>query len=126
MARKLNYPSKPWKDGQKAMLMNDIEFMYSQSLRKWVPITPGTVDNSQIEEAFGVSSINELLAKFTALDVRVNNIDSDLKYNGRIWKTSAAPLEGVYDNDVWIDTDLNKMYSWNAEGEIWVEINYIG
>jgi len=124
--RNLNYPAKPWKDGQRANLISDIEFMYSQSLKKWVPITPGTIDNSQITEAFGVNSINELLAKFNQLEKNVINLDSDLKYNGRIWKSTDAPLKGVYDNDVWIDTDLNKMYSWNAEGEIWVEINYIG
>ena len=119
---KLNYPSKPWNDGQRAMLLPDLQFAYSQSLKKWVPISPGTVDNSQIEEAFGVSSINELLEKFTNLDVRVNSIDSDLKYYGRIWKTAEPPLTNVNDNDVWVDIDTNIMYSWDENSAVWIQL----
>ena len=119
---KLNYPSKPWEDGQRAMLLPDLQFAYSQSLKKWVPISPGTVDNSQIEEAFGVSSINELLEKFTNLDVRVNSIDSDLKYHGRIWKTAEPPLTNVKHNDVWVDIDSNIMYNWDENSAVWIQL----
>ena len=123
---KLNYPTKPWTDGQIASLVEGMEFMFSGTLRKWIPITPGSSNSSQLESAFRVSTLKELIDKYTIIEKDVSNLDSDIKNKGRIWKTQIAPTTNVYENDVWIDTNQNKMYSWDATGEVWVEINYIG
>ena len=116
---KLTYPSKPWKDGQKAYLMPGLQFVYSLSLRKWVPITPGTSTEDQIQEAFGVRTAEEVDKLF--LDV--TELQNQLTSRGKVWRTSTRPsITEVSNNDVWIDQDTAKLFFYNASAEAWIQL----
>ena len=65
---KITYPPKPWSEGQRAFLMEGLEFMYSASLKKWVPITPGYATTEQLSAAFEVETIEQLNTKFAAIE----------------------------------------------------------
>ena len=50
------YPAKPWSDGQRANLMTSstVEFMYSQSLKKWIPISPGFESKTELQQLLNI------------------------------------------------------------------------
>ena len=121
----LKYPPKPWHDGQKHSLINGIDFMYSQSLRKWIPVTPSYVSSSQLDEAFGVSTIQELVQKFEKTEDKFRQVDSDIALGGRIWKTLNRP-DNPRSNDIWIEQETGKTFSYVYQSDTWVEINYLG
>lgn len=117
---KLTYPKKPWTDGQRAMLIPGLQFIYSLSLKKWVPVTPGASTENQIEEAFGVKTAEEVERIF----IDVEQIKNDVIEYGRIWKTEVRPAASlVANNDVWIDQITAKMFFWNETFQTWIEIN---
>ena len=117
---KLTYPKKPWTDGQKAYLMTGLQFIYSLSLRKWVPITPGSTDEEQIQAAFGVRTAEEVDQLF----INVDQLKSDVIEFGRIWKTQQQPpASDVHTNDVWIDPQTGRLLYYTT-GDTWVEITY--
>lgn len=138
---KLNYPSKPWRNGQRAMLIPGMEFMYSSSTKKWVPITPGYENEEQLQDSFNVRTIIELAEIFktetakiagslsivSKFDNRIQSVeeataefDSDITQSGRIWKTGSAP-SNPNPNDIWIDTVSGGTFSYDAIGETWVQ-----
>jgi len=133
--KNIKYPAKPWTDGQKAELMSGLSFMYSSSLRKWVPISPGAVQTTQIQEAFGVSTVDDLLAKYNTHEIKINELDSDNKVNkvrldnadsdiertGRIWKTLNRPTKPGK-NDIWIDETIGKAYSYDYDIDTWIQL----
>ena len=125
MARKMQYPPKPWLDGQRASLMPGIDFIYSQATKKWVPVTPGYVSSSQLQESFGVSSIQELVVKFENTEKRITNLDSDIQLAGRIWKTTNRP-DNPKHNDIWIEQTSGKTLSYVRSTDTWIELNYLG
>ena len=115
---KLVYPKKPWVDGQKANLLTGMQFIYSASMKKWVPITPGFEDRNQIEEAFGVRTVEEVERIFTDVDT----LKEDMLEFGRIWNTPEKPnLDLVHNNDIWIDPNDTKLYFWNGDIGAWVQ-----
>lgn len=117
---KLSYPKKPWTDGQKATLMPGLQFIYSLSLKKWVPITPGSTDEEQIQAAFGVRTAEEVEQLF----INVEQLQHDMFDFGRIWKTQdRPPNDRVYANDVWIDPETGKLLYYTTS-DTWVEITY--
>lgn len=118
---KLNYPSKPWIDGQSASLIPGLDFRYSQSLRKWIPVTPGAVDANQIEEAFEVRTLQALSKKFDNVIEKQAQLDSDIALSGRIWKTTQKP-DNPNANDIWYD-DEGKSFSYITATDTWVELN---
>ena len=120
---KLNYPPKPWSDGQLASLVGGIDFRYSQSLRKWVPITPGAVNTAQLEVAFEVRTVQELVTKFDEVTIVQDKLDSEIVQSGRIWKTENRPT-APNKNDIWYDENEGKTYSYIGATDTWVEINY--
>ena len=120
---KLNYPPKPWSEGQRASLLDGMDFMYSQSLKKWVPITPGAVSSAQLEVAFEVRTVQELVTKFDEVTEVQEKLDSEIAQSGRIWKTENRPTT-PNKNDIWYDEIEGKTYSYIAATDTWVEINY--
>lgn len=64
----LKYPQKPWKEGQQAELLKGMWFVYSSSMKKWIPVTPGYESQQQLETAFGVSTVVELNTKLADID----------------------------------------------------------
>lgn len=118
----IKYPPKPWRDGQRERLLPGIDFMYNAALKNWVPITPGYVSSKQLQENFGVSTVEQLSQKF---DAKVSSIDSDIQLSGRIWKTQLPP-KSPNKNDVWIDEKSGKTFSYVTASRTWVELNYVG
>ena len=123
----LNYPPKPWKNGQRASLLPGMEFMYSLSSKKWVPITPGYENEEQLQESFSVSTIVELAnvfkeetAKTQAVVTRVDRLDSDIVLSGRIWKTDTKPVS-PNKNDVWMDPNSGVTFTYNASADAWIQ-----
>ena len=117
---KLSYPPKPWKDGQKAYLVSDLLFIYSTSLKKWVPITPSFNDSNQLEQAFGVRTAEEVDKLFTTVD----QLKFDMVEFGRIWKTETRPDPAlVYDNDVWIDPATGLLVYWKGSASTWIQLS---
>lgn len=123
----LKYPAQPWKNGQKAELMQGMYFMYSSAIRKWVPISPGFENEQQLVQSFGVSTVQELNAKFeevntvtTILTTRTEQLDSDIQLSGRIWKTISRPT-APNNNDVWMEQATGKLFSYDATHDTWVE-----
>ena len=121
MSKKLSYPPKPWVDGQVASLMPGIEFFYSLSLRKWVPVTPGYSNAEQLQSAFGVSTLSEIKQLF---EVKTQQLDSDIERVGRIWKQIDRP-QRPKQHDMWYEEISGNFYSYNEKQDTWVEINYI-
>ena len=130
---KLNYPSKPWSDGQLAYLMTGLQFAYSASLKKWVPITPGTSTENQIEAAFGVRTAAEVEVLFTDVDTIKTDLNTikadnaalgvDLSARGKIWKTEQRPsTTEVNNNDVWIDQVSAKLFFYNQSEDVWIQL----
>ena len=114
----LVYPKKPWVDGQKANLMTGMQFVYSASMKKWVPITPGFESDAQLQEAFGVKTIEEVEQIFTD----VETLKEDMLEFGRIWNTPERPDESlVNNNDIWIDPNDTKLYFWNGNIGAWIQ-----
>ena len=121
MAKQLRYPAKPWVDGQIASLMPGIEFAYSLSLRKWVPVSPGFAKSEQIQDAFGVSTITEVKQLF---EQKTQQLDSDIDRAGRIWKQTVRPAQPKQ-HDMWFEENTGNFYSYDSKQDTWVEINYI-
>ena len=119
------YPPKPWEEGQKARLMSNstVEFLYSKSLRKWIPITPGFESKTELEEAYGVSTIQELNTKFVYLEQSQDYQDSDIRLSGRIWKKINTP-DNPRENDIWIDPISGKSFNYVEEQDAWIEFAY--
>ena len=116
---KLVYPKKPWVDGQKANLMTGMQFVYSASLKKWVPITPGFEDSTQLQQAFGVKTVEEVEQIFTD----VETLKEEMLEFGRIWKTEQRPDPSlVYDNDVWIDPVSGVLVYWKSSANTWIQL----
>jgi len=130
----LNYPPKPWRNGQRAMVIPGMEFMYSASTKKWVPITPGYENEEQLQDSFNVSTLVEVaelfkqetskiaaaVATVTNVEKSVALLDSDIKLSGRIWKSSSAP-SNPNANDIWLDANSGKTFSYNAAAQTWVQ-----
>ena len=121
----IKYPPKPWRDGQVESLIPGIEFMYNLALRNWVPISPGYVSDKQLQKNFGVSTVEELKVRISKSETRIDGIDSDVDYVGRIWKTRLPP-NYAKKNDVWIDLTTGKAFTFVGENRTWVELNYVG
>jgi hypothetical protein len=117
--QKIKYPAKPWRNGQRAELINGMEFIYSSSVKNWVPVTPGFENKTQLSEVFGVETIQELNEKFVQVDTKFVKIDSDIKQSGRIWKTENTPANPNA-NDVWIDI-AGSSYYYDANGDTWIQ-----
>ena len=117
--KNIKYPSKPWKDGQRAELISGLEFIYSSSLKNWVPVTPGYENKTQLTQAFGVETIEELNVKLVSIDTKLVSVDSDIRRSGRIWKTTNTP-ENPSINDVWIDVTGNSYY-YDVNGDTWIQ-----
>lgn len=116
--RKLNYPPKPWKDGQIAKLQAGVSFAYSFSLKKWIPITPGFENTQQIESGFGVKTAEEVEKIFEEVDT----LKAEIIEFGRIWKTEKRPPDDQANlNDVWIDPETGKLLYY-TDGEVWIQI----
>ena len=116
---KLNYPSKPWSDGQRAELLPGMQFVFSSSLRKWVPITPGTSTREQLLDAFGVRTAEEVNKLFDD----VGNLQSQLEGRGKVWKTANRPsVAEVKNNDVWIDQETAKLFFYNELADSWIQL----
>jgi len=141
----IKYPPKPWRDGQVEALVQGIDFMYNAALKNWVPISPGFSSKKQLQENFGVETVQQLndkLAETTSkiqtvetrvlenenivntVVSRVHSIDSDLSLSGRIWKTQTAP-QSPSKNDLWFDPTSSKTFSYIYETSAWVEISYV-
>ena len=123
----LNYPPKPWTNGQKASLMPGMEFMYSSSTRKWVPITPNFENEDQLQESFGVRTIVELAELFKEGTAKINTFESklvelkdDIVLSGRIWKSSQAPTNPNA-NDVWFEIGSGKNYYYDEINKTWIQ-----
>lgn len=138
---KPNYPPKPWTNGMRYMIIPGMEFLYSASTKKWVPVTPGYENEEQLQDSFGVSTIVELAEIFkkesvkiaeavatvqqydtaiTTVQSSVVQLDSDVRLSGRIWKTSSAP-SSPNPNDIWVDAGSGKTFSYDAIGDTWVQ-----
>lgn len=122
----LNYPALPWVDGQQAEIMPGMNFRYSSSLKKWVPISPRYDNSEQLKEAFDVETVEELNSKFAEVDASVYNLtvkseqaDSDIALSGRIWKTAVRP-NNPNNNDIWMHPTDDQIYSYNSEFDTWV------
>lgn len=113
---KISYPKKPWMDKQQAYLFPDMRFVYNASLKKWVPVTPGTTNTDDLVTTFGTASVEEV-------NRRLDYLDSDINLAGRIWKTINRP-DRASKHDVWIDQNL-RLFTYNDENQTWVEINYL-
>lgn len=113
---KITYPPTPWEDKQVAYLLPDLRFVYNASLRKWVPVTPGFTKEEDLVTTFGTASVIEVNQK-------LRDLDSDLDFVGRIWKTIGRP-ENPAQNDIWIDQFL-RLFTYNAINDTWIEINYL-
>lgn len=122
--KNIKYPPKPWYNGQREELIKGIDFIYSQSTKKWVPVTPGYTSKRQLKESFDVETIEDLNAKFKTIDDVIQALDSEIDTKGRIWKTLNRP-QGPSPNDLWIDPISNRAYSFNETGNTWVELTYI-
>lgn len=142
----IRYPSRPWSDGQVATLMPGMDFIFSSSLKKWVPITPGTESKSQLQESFGVSSLDALYDlfniekdKLSKAFLKIKDIENDLSNtkdkveelqidisnSGRIWKSNVAPdiANIVNDYDIWIDSTSLDMFYYDFNVKTWVQLN---
>lgn len=116
----LSYPKKPWSDGQQAFLMPGMKFAYSASMKKWVPMTPGYTNAEQLESAFGVKTVEEVIQLFADVDF----LKKEMNEYGRIWRTTDRPSADKLDNnDVWIDINNGKISYWNARFQTWIQIN---
>lgn len=116
---KLNYPSKPWSEGQRAELMPGMQFIFSSSLRKWVPVSPGTSSRDQLLDAFGVRTAEEVDKLFDD----VGDLQSRLENGGKLWKTDERPsVEEVKNNDVWIDQETAKLFFYNESADSWIQL----
>lgn len=134
----IKYPPKPWRDGQIESLVPGIDFMYNAALKNWVPISPGFTSSKQLQDNFGVKTVQQLndklsenSTKIQAAEVKINvvssrvdSIDSDLSLSGRIWKTQSAP-QSPSKNDLWFDPTTSKTFSYVSESATWVEISYV-
>lgn len=121
----LVYPKKPWKNNQVAFLLPNMEFVYSSSLRKWVPRSPGTVSAPQIETAFGGKSIQEIVQTVEQVDTITEEVDTvkqQVVEFGRIWKSEDAPQYAA-PNDLWVEPSTGKLYYWVGDQETWMQIN---
>jgi hypothetical protein len=121
MSKRLQYPPKPWDDGQIASLIPGIEFIYSLSLKKWVPLSPGYNSGSQLNDAFGVSTITEVKQLF---ETKTQQLDSEIEQAGRIWKQFDRPVRPKR-HDMWYEENTGNFYSYNDIEDTWVEINYV-
>ena len=122
--KSIKYPPKPWKDGQVEKLLSGIDFMYNAALRNWVPISPGYTSEKQLTENFDVKTIAQLNEKFKQIEVDRISIDSDIQLTGRIWKTVGKP-PSPRKNDIWIDYETAKTFSYFDETNAWVELNFV-
>lgn len=118
--KNIKYPSKPWADGQRAELISGMDFVYSSSIKNWVPVTPGFEDKQQLTDVFGVSTVQELNTKFETIDETITKIDSDIVLSGRIWKTVNRPSK-PNSNDVWFDATTGKTLSYDKTNDTWIE-----
>lgn len=118
--KNIKYPSKPWHDGQRATLIPGLEFMYSSSIKNWVPVTQGFTSETQIEQAFGVKTVEEINTKFQEVETVVTKLDSDIKLSGRIWKTTTKP-NNPNSNDIWLDATSGKTFSYDIINDTWIE-----
>ena len=105
------------------MSNSTVEFLYSKSLRKWIPITPGFESKTELEEAYGVSTIQELNTKFVYLEQSQDYQDSDIQLSGRIWKKINTP-DNPRENDIWIDPISGKSFNYVEEQDAWIEFAY--
>ena len=138
---KINYPPKPWNNGQRAMLQPGMEFMYSSSTKRWVPITPGYENEEQLQTSFNVSTVVELAEVFknqtskvagyvttiNSFDGRMQSVEQTaaqlyeaVELSGRIWKTEEVPINPG-PNDLWHDGTTGKTFSYYAESDTWVQ-----
>lgn len=118
--KKITYPSKPWRDGQRAQLIPGLDFIYSSSIKNWVPVTPGFESETQLEQAFGVKTVEEINVKFVQIETTFTKIDSDIALSGRIWKTTTRPTNPNA-NDVWFDATSGKTFSYDKTNDTWIQ-----
>lgn len=118
--KSIKYPSKPWRDGQRATLIPGMEFVYSSSVRNWVPVSEGFTDQVQLEQAFGVKTVAEINTKFAEVDAVISKLDSDITLSGRIWKTTGRPTSPNA-NDIWVDATSGKTFSYDKINDTWIE-----
>lgn len=119
--KNIKYPSKPWRDGQTATLIPGMEFMYSASIKNWVPISEGYTSEVQLEQAFGVRTVEELNVKLVEIETTFKNVDSDISLSGRIWKKTTKPISPK-PNDIWYDATSAKTFSYDNNNDTWIEI----
>ena len=122
---KIKYPPKPWVDGQREKLLPGIDFMYNLALKNWVPISPGYTSEQQLVDNFGVTTLEELNAKFEEIENIQEKLDSDIERSGRIWKTINIPVNPA-PNDLWLDFESGKTFSYVAATGAWIEWNLNG
>jgi len=122
----LNYPDKPWSDGQRAELLPGMQFIFSSSLRKWVPISPGTSSRDQLLDAFGVRTaeeVNKLFDDVGEIQSQVESVQTQLTSRGKVWKTANRPTtKEVKNNDVWIDQETAKLFFYNESADSWIQL----
>ena len=120
--KSIKYPPKPWQDGQREELIPGIDFMYNAALRNWVPISPGYSSETQLQENFGVKTLQEIETKFAQLQQDQLAQDSDIQQSGRIWKTINIP-DNPAPNDLWLDFQTGKTFSYDNANGAWIEWN---
>lgn len=119
--KNIKYPSKPWRDGQRATLVNGMEFIYSSSLRNWVPVKPGQESVEQVAQSLSVSDISTKFDEVEdALDSVLSKVAEELATSVKIVKSTTPPANPKA-NDIWVDADGGKSFSYDAEYETWVE-----
>lgn len=110
--KKIIYPPKPWQDKDRHFLIPDIEFIYSASLDKWIPLT--------LQESFEESdyqSMNDI----DSVANKVNILETIVIKKGTLWKLENS-TRATDKNDLYYNIKNSKIYSYHVSADTWVQI----
>lgn len=111
--KKIVYPPKPWADKDRHYLIPDIEFIYSASLQKWIPLTvQDTFERSDYQSMHDIDSVGNKLEILETIVIE----------KGTLWKLESATA-ATDNNDLYYNINNSKLYSYHASADTWVQIS---
>ena len=92
----MNYPSKPWNDGQTAELVGGETYIYDATNSVWNHVTKATLDSDyQIDKAVIESDITGLDTRLTTAEGEIDTLQSDVS----TLQADVLALGGLTDSD---------------------------
>ncbi len=109
----MNYPPRPWSNGDTHELIPGRVFVYEQNLNLWAPLGAN----------HDFTTVSNLIRLGFVTEQQRADLDSDIARGGRIWKTETAPV-APNGNDIWIEPETGAVLSWDYVNQTWIETFY--